>query len=329
MKKPRKRKPGMNHSISMTDHQWNSIKKWAAEAAMSASAYIAHCMLTVDLCPKRTTGHPLVLDSDQQQQIARTAHDMAAIARSPLAPRITDLAHQMMTERLQQMVRDGRRPEARKMLCEVFGKERAEIIESAIIPEEPTDVIDSTAGAPRRTIRTQLKRFTDVLHDRKRARLLLVALLSVALLALLAASAYAETLTGQVRVVDGDTLVLDGNKTRLGGIDAPDNGQTCARNGTNWDCGSSATEAMRLLIDRRQVRCEISGRDRYGRAIAACFAGGRDLQEELVRQGLALAYRRYSTRYVPAEDAARAARTGIWSGSFVEPWRWRRQQRRQ
>ena len=150
-----------------------------------------------------------------------------------------------------------------------------------------------------------------------------------AILLCLTGAARAETLTGQVRVVDGDTLVLDGTRVRLDGIDALETGQTCARNGTGWACGSSATEAMRRLIDRRQVRCEVSGRDRYGRAIAACFARGQDLQEELVRQGLALAYRRYSTRYVPAEDAARAARAGIWAGSFVEPWRWRRQQRRQ
>ena len=329
MKPPRTRKSGTNHSISMTDHQWNSIKKWAAEAGMSASRHIAHCMLTVDLSPKRATEHPLVLDSDRQQQIARTAQDMAAVARSPLAPRIADLAHQMLKERLQQMLRDGRRPEARKLLCEVLGKERAEIVESALIPEEPTHVIDSSAGAPRRTIRTQLKRLTDILHHRICARLVLVALLAFALLALLAASAYAETLSGPARVVDGDTLVIADERMRLAGIDAPETKQNCSRDARPWACGRAATQAMRRLVGRNHVRCEVSGRDRYGRAIATCVAGGRDLQEELVRQGLALAYRRYSTRYVPAEDAARAARAGIWAGSFVEPWRWRRQQRRQ
>ncbi|MCY3761583.1 MAG: thermonuclease family protein, partial [Gemmatimonadetes bacterium] len=90
----------------------------------------------------------------------------------------------------------------------------------------------------------------------------------------------------------------------------------------------AATQAMRKLVGRNPVRCDVSHRDRYGRAIAACFADGRDLQEELVRQGLALAYRRYSVRYVPDEDAARKEGIGLWSGSFVEPWRWRRQQRR-
>ncbi len=137
----------------------------------------------------------------------------------------------------------------------------------------------------------------------------------------------AEVISGQARVVDGDTLAIVGQRIRLRGIDAPETRQTCRRNGRRWACGKAATRAMRRLIGRNPVRCEVSGRDRYGRAVAACFAAGRDLQQELVRQGLALAYRRYSTRYVPDEDAARAERAGLWSGEFEEPWNWRRQRR--
>ena len=166
-------------------------------------------------------------------------------------------------------------------------------------------------------------------HDRTRTgwwracRLLAVA----ALAAGLAWPAGAEVISGQARVVDGDTLAITGQRVRLDGIDAPETRQTCRRNGRRWACGKAATRAMRRLIGRNPVRCEVSVRDRYGRAIAACFAAGRDLQQELVRQGLALAYRRYSTRYVPDEDAARAERAGLWSGEFEEPWNWRRQRR--
>ena len=137
----------------------------------------------------------------------------------------------------------------------------------------------------------------------------------------------AETLSGQARVIDGDTLAVAGDQIRFDAIDAPETRQKCSRNGHPWACGQAATQAMRKLVGRNPVRCEVNRRDRYGRAIAACFAAGRDLQQQLVRQGLALAYRRYSTRYVPDEDAARADRLGLWSGSFVEPWRWRRQQK--
>ena len=141
---------------------------------------------------------------------------------------------------------------------------------------------------------------------------------------LFATTAQAETLSGKARVVDGDTLVVAGDRVRFDAIDAPETRQTCSRNGRRWACGTAATEAMRKLVGRNPVRCEVSRRDRYGRTIAVCFAAGRDLQQQLVRQGLALAYRRYSTRYVADEDAARAEGLGLWSRSFVEPWRWRR-----
>ena len=137
--------------------------------------------------------------------------------------------------------------------------------------------------------------------------------------------ASSETLSGQARVIDGDTFAVAGQRVRLHGIDAPETRQTCSRDGRKWACGRAATKAMRRLVGRDPVRCEVRNRDRYGRAVATCFAGGRDLQRQLVRQGLALAYRRYSTRYVPDEDAARAEGLGLWSGAFVEPWRWRRE----
>ena len=139
----------------------------------------------------------------------------------------------------------------------------------------------------------------------------------------LVSAAHAETLSGPARVIDGDTLAIAGQRIRLDGIDAPETRQTCSRDGSRWACGSEATLAMRKLIGRNTVRCDVSKRDRYSRAIASCFANGRDLQQQLVRMGLALAYRRYSTRYVPDEDTARKEGVGLWSGSFVEPWRWR------
>ena len=49
-----------------------------------------------------------------------------------------------------------------------------------------------------------------------------------------------------------------------------------------------------------------------------------DIAAKMVRQGWALAYRRYSTDYVNDEKAARVARKGIWRGEFMLPWDWRR-----
>ena len=63
--------------------------------------------------------------------------------------------------------------------------------------------------------------------------------------------------------------------------------------------------------------------DRYRRPVARCAVGGVDLGGWLVENGWALAYRRYGADYVTQEETARAARRGLWAGSFVTPWDFR------
>ena len=64
-------------------------------------------------------------------------------------------------------------------------------------------------------------------------------------------------------------------------------------------------------------------RDRYGRLLAVCYAGVESINERIVREGWALAFRRYSTDYVQAEAVAKRAGAGIWRGEFTPPWEWR------
>ena len=151
------------------------------------------------------------------------------------------------------------------------------------------------------------------------------AALAVALMSLTATAA-GETLTGPHRVIDADTIDVVGERVRLSGIDAPERGQRCRdAAGRCYRCGKAATDALRARIGAGAVRCEVSDRDRYGRALGTCYAAdGADLQAWLVRSGHALAYRRYSRLYIPEEEAARTARAGMHAGAFVPPWRWRR-----
>lgn len=144
----------------------------------------------------------------------------------------------------------------------------------------------------------------------------------------LAAPAFGEILSGAARVVDGDTLRLAGERVRLIGIDAPEMRQRCRLNGKDWKCGVAARDALVAFIGASTVRCEPNGRDRYRRVLAVCFVGGVDMARWMVRRGLALAYRRYSMKYVPAEDEARRARRGLWAGEFESPWVWRAMRRR-
>lgn len=140
--------------------------------------------------------------------------------------------------------------------------------------------------------------------------------------ALLACPAAGAELHGAAVAVDGDTLHLNGAELRLYGIDAPELHQECGN--PPWPCGKEAHDALAALVAGRKATCRARDVDRYGRIVATCTAGGQDVAEALVRQGLAIAYRRYSGRYVPAEDEARQARRGLWSGPFETPEDWRR-----
>ncbi len=134
-------------------------------------------------------------------------------------------------------------------------------------------------------------------------------------------------MTGQASVIDGDTIEIHGQRIRLRGIDAPESGQLCYIGGKRWRCGKDAANVLADLINRRPVTCQERDRDRYGRVVAICRVAGEDLGAWLVGNGLALAYRRYSTAYVPHEGRARLAKAGMWRGAFVPPWEWRRGQR--
>lgn len=122
----------------------------------------------------------------------------------------------------------------------------------------------------------------------------------------------AQQLRGAARVVDGDTLAIDGARVRLFGIDAPERGQPCSDGG---DCGAQSQDFLEALIDGRQVTCAPEDIDRYGRVVATCFAGGADLNRAMVRAGHALPYTEFSRRY--EVDAPPNPR-------YVAPWSYRR-----
>ena len=152
-------------------------------------------------------------------------------------------------------------------------------------------------------------------------------LFSNALVALLFVAAPAPTdITGPVRVIDGDTLHVQGVKIRLVDIDAPERRQTCWRASVEFRCGLRATAVLKAIVGRQEVRCVERGRDRYGRVLAVCYVGRLDIGGELVRRGWALAYRLYGLTYVQHEAEARAAKRGLWATRFTPPWQWRRQQ---
>ena len=131
-------------------------------------------------------------------------------------------------------------------------------------------------------------------------------------------------IVGVASVIDGDTIEIRGQHLRLHGIDAPEGGQFCEKDKSLYRCGQQAALALADKIERATVRCEPRDIDRYKRIVAVCRLGNVDLNAWMVRQGWAIAYRRYSRDYVDEENMAQAAKSGIWAGHFIEPSKWRR-----
>lgn len=118
---------------------------------------------------------------------------------------------------------------------------------------------------------------------------------------------------------DGDSFRIGETRYRLSGIDAPEFDQTCTRGGDVWACGKVANDHLSMLITGRDVRCSRLRTDVYGRVLAKCTVNGTDVNRAMVASGYAVAFRRYSTEYVSAEDTARNNRRGLWSGTFEMP----------
>ena len=147
------------------------------------------------------------------------------------------------------------------------------------------------------------------------ARLMLAALLMMT----------GPALAGSVTVIDGDTFDLDGVRYSVHGIDAPEAGQRCASGkGGTWDCGAAAIAKLEnLLLPASVVSCDTGTPDGYGRTVAICRADGVDVGQEMVADGLAWAFVKYSTDYLSVEAVARDARRGIWRAPTEPAWEFR------
>ena len=136
-------------------------------------------------------------------------------------------------------------------------------------------------------------------------------------------------LVGRAWIVDGDSIRIDGVSIRLEGIDAPEWDQTCTdQDGRTWACGRAATRELKAYTRDQTLTCRPRAIDRYGRVVATCLLpDGADVNARLVRDGWAVVYD-FGRTYAAEESEAKAAKRGIWSGSFIYPSEWRRQKGR-
>jgi endonuclease YncB( thermonuclease family) len=127
-------------------------------------------------------------------------------------------------------------------------------------------------------------------------------------------------IVGVARVVDGDSLKINGQNIRLKGLDAPELAQYCERNNERWACGQEAQQQLSEFLGGGFVNCAAVGKDKYRRILATCEAHGRDIGQWLVVNGWAISY----GDYVLDETLARRNKVGVWQGEFERPQDWRR-----
>ncbi len=147
-----------------------------------------------------------------------------------------------------------------------------------------------------------------------------------------------QNISGIPKVIDGDTVHIEKfkislsffgyskkYKIRLNGIDAPEKNQKCNKQNIEYACGLKSTQALRDKIDNRAIKCKLeSNKDRYQRYIGTCFLKEENLNKWMVRNGHAIAYRRYLKDYIDDEEYAKKNKLGIWQGYFLEPEKWRK-----
>ena len=135
---------------------------------------------------------------------------------------------------------------------------------------------------------------------------------------------YTEVKSQNVKITDGDTIKINGEKIRFSGIDTPELKQTCTKKGVKKLCGITAKKILKNKIADNKIVCIREGKDQYKRTLAECFVNDESLSSYLVRSGYAFAYRKYSKKFISDEDYARINKLGMWSMKFDYPWDFRK-----
>ena len=142
-----------------------------------------------------------------------------------------------------------------------------------------------------------------------------------------------KIIAGIAKVIDGDTIKIEKNKIRLFGIDAPEKKQQCQKSwlsisfltfNKSYQCGKVSTDKLNIKINNKFIICKSSTKDIYNRFIAECYKDKININKWMVSNGYALAYRKYSKKFIPQENLAKKEKLGLWAGTFEMPWEWRK-----
>jgi endonuclease YncB( thermonuclease family) len=173
-------------------------------------------------------------------------------------------------------------------------------------------------------------------------------LLTLVILLLLALPAYAKEpiriIEGLVtKVSDGDTIQVTDNlgtkvKVRLYGIDTPETEKSNKRTGhvskPGQPYGDEAWKALDGKVYRKRVKLDVMAIDRYKRLVSLVWLDNRNINQEMVAEGWAWAYRQYldtpyASEFIGLEEQARAKKLGLWQQNNPQPpWEFRKSLRK-
>ncbi|MDR1694992.1 MAG: thermonuclease family protein [Lactobacillaceae bacterium] len=131
---------------------------------------------------------------------------------------------------------------------------------------------------------------------------------------------YPLTAFADVKVLDGDSLIINDSEVRLIGVDAPEYRQICFdEEEIIYDCSEEAKNALVEIINGGKIECVKLGKDIYDRNLSECFTEELNINIELLKSGWAVLYRSEEKTYVKAQREARENKRGLWRGRFMKP----------
>ena len=139
------------------------------------------------------------------------------------------------------------------------------------------------------------------------------------------------SLSQDVKILDGDTIKINGETIRFSGIDTPETTyyrkykQLCYLNNQKIYCGELSKNKLIEKISNNEVNCiREEKKDIYGRTLAECFVNNESLSRYLVKNGYAFDFKRYSKeKFDLDEQYAKQNNLGLWTMKFLYPWEWR------
>ena len=134
------------------------------------------------------------------------------------------------------------------------------------------------------------------------------------------AQAQPKQVSGPATAVNAALLKIGNDYVFLFGVESVVRTQECLISRVPWPCYDYAVQALTDIISAGDTTCTQAGpADYLGRWLGVCTVAGKSENEAFVRTGFGLAKRNETLDYVAAEDAAKAARIGLWQSQFQMP----------